>query len=88
MHGDRPFWCDKAFARLLRGEMTAIRDDIEIVFDARCQIEDDSDYTIPTHACLVHGRGIKQLPIVGARTCPFPGGPDRLGLVFSNEGPP
>lgn len=40
---------DKTFARRLRDEMTAVRTDLEIVFDAPYQIEDLSDYTIPTH---------------------------------------
>ncbi len=41
---------DKTFAERLRREMLAIRPDLPIVFDAPYQIEDNSDYTIPTHA--------------------------------------
>lgn len=41
---------DKVFARRFRHEMLTIRPDLPIVFDAPYQIEDASDYTIPTHA--------------------------------------
>lgn len=40
---------DKAFAVSLRDAMTAAGTDLEIAFDAPYQIEDLSDYTIPTH---------------------------------------
>lgn len=41
---------DKTFARMLRDALLAIEADLKVVFDAPYQIEDDSDYTIPTHA--------------------------------------
>ena len=40
---------DKTFARTLREALLAIDTDLEVVLDAPYQIEDDSDYTIPTH---------------------------------------
>ncbi|MEM7044094.1 MAG: N-formylglutamate amidohydrolase [Pseudomonadota bacterium] len=40
---------DKTFARTLREALLTIEPDLEVVFDAPYQIEDDSDYTIPTH---------------------------------------
>ncbi len=41
---------DQTFARMLRDALLAIQADLKVVFDAPYQIEDDSDYTIPTHA--------------------------------------
>ena len=41
---------DRTFKEKLRDEMMAIRSDLPIVLNAPYQIEDDSDYTIPTHA--------------------------------------
>ena len=40
----------RTFKEKLRGEMMAIRPDLPVVLNAPYQIEDDSDYTIPTHA--------------------------------------
>lgn len=49
---------DKTFARSLHGEMSAVQTDLEIAFDAPYQIEDISDYTIPTHG---EARGLPHL---------------------------
>lgn len=49
---------DRTFKTRLRDAMTAMRSDLNIVLDAPYQIEDSSDYTIPTHG---EGRGLPHL---------------------------
>ena len=47
-----------AFSRRLGDAITSIQPDLEIAFDAPYQIEDNSDYTIPTHG---EARGLPHL---------------------------
>ncbi|MGI9417341.1 MAG: N-formylglutamate amidohydrolase [Geminicoccaceae bacterium] len=49
---------DKTFSCRLGDAITSIQPDLEIAFDAPYQIEDSSDYTIPTHG---EARGLPHL---------------------------